>query len=349
YYLFNKDTIKAVHYASKAKDNSKLAIDNDGLLSSYLLLSKLETDKKGKEYLGEYIKLSDSLQQQEREIREKFTRIAYETNEIAEERDEVVSNMYKVILFSVIAAGVSILLFITMRQRSKNKELQSKQKQDEANVEIYNLMLSQQKMFNKGSIEEKNRISKELHDGVLGRLFGARMCLDALNEGVTEDEILGREKNIKDLQSIEVEIRKISHNLKSSLFDSDTSFNELVDQLVSKQSKIIKFEYKLSFSNELSWENISNTIKINCYRILQVALQNINLYSEAKTVKINFSKENDSLLFSIEDDGIGFDTKTKKEGIGLKNIKSRIMDLKGKVDMRSKQNIGTKINIKIPV
>ncbi len=299
--------------------------------------------------MGEYIKLSDSLQQQEREIREKFTRIAYETNEIAEERDEVVSNMYKVILFSVIAAGVSILLFITMRQRSKNKELQSKQKQDEANVEIYNLMLSQQKMFNKGSIEEKNRISKELHDGVLGRLFGARMCLDALNEGVTEDEILGREKNIKDLQSIEVEIRKISHNLKSSLFDSDTSFNELVDQLVSKQSKIIKFEYKLSFSNELSWENISNTIKINCYRILQVALQNINLYSEAKTVKINFSKENDSLLFSIEDDGIGFDTKTKKEGIGLKNIKSRIMDLKGKVDMRSKQNIGTKINIKIPV
>lgn len=349
YYLSKSDTVTALTHARISKNIAKESKYNEGLLQSYLLLSELETDKKGKEYLGEYIKLSDSLQQQEREIREKFTKIAYGTQEVTEERDEVIESRYLIILGSLFGAGFSMLLFFNMRQRSKNKDLVSKQQQDEANVEIYNLMLSQQKMFNKGSVEEKNRISKELHDGVLGRLFGARMCLDALNEGNTEDEVLGREKNIEDLQSIEIEIRKISHNLQSSLFDSDTSFNQLIDQLVSKQSKIIKFEYDLSFSQQINWENISDAIKIDCYRILQVALQNINLHSEAKTVKISFIEENANLFFSIEDDGIGFNMKTKKKGIGLKNIKLRVKDLKGKVDIKSEPNQGTKIDIKIPV
>lgn len=349
YYLSQSDTLTALKHARISKNIAEESNYNEGLLDSYILLSKLEPNKKGKEYLNKYIKLSDSLQHQERAIREKFTRIAYETDEIILEKEEEIKKKWYVILISGLGASFSILLITYMRQRSRNNELEFKQEQDKANVEIYNLMLSQQKMFNEGSIKEKNRISQELHDGVLGRLFGTRLSLDAINESKYEDDIAAREKNIEELKSIEEDIRKISHNLKTSIFDNDTSFKMLVEQLVAKQSKIIKFEYNLSFDNHSNWENIPNNIKINCYRILQESIQNINKYSLANNVKIIFTKENGYLLFQIEDDGMGFNIKKTNEGIGIKNIKSRVNDLKGQVKFISKSQTGTKIHIKIPI
>lgn len=349
YYIKQGDSLKATQHSLKAKKLSKTSTNNRDLLESYLLLSKLEHGDKGKKYLNKYIKLSDSLQQQERAIREKFTRIAYETDEIINEKEAETKKKWQIILFSGVGAGFSILFFIYLRQRSRNKELVFIQDQDKANVEIYNLMLSQQKMFNEGSAKEKKRISKELHDDILGRLFGARLSLDAINESKEEEDIADREKSIEELQMIEEDIRKISHNLSSSQFSENMSFATLVDQLLLKQSKITKFKYELSFSNNLNLENISNTIKINCYRVLQESIQNINKYAKASNVKINFSEENGSLLFNIEDNGIGFNIKNTKKGIGIKNIRSRVKDLKGQVKFISKPENGTKIQVKIPI
>ena len=349
YFLTQSDTVTALKHARISKNIAKESNYNEGLLESYLLLSKLDPDKNGTVYLNKYIKLSDSLQQQERAIREKFTRIAYETDEIIIEKEEETKKKWQAILISGLGASFSILFFIYMRQRSRNKELEFTQEQDKANVEIYNLMLSQQKMFNEGSSKEKNRISKELHDGVLGRLFGTRLSLDAINESKTEEDIAEREKSIEELQLIEEDIRKISHNLKTSLFDNDTSFKMLVEQLVAKQSRISKFVYDLNFSNLLNWGNISNTIKINCYRILQESIQNINKYAKATNVKIDFIEEHGYLLFSIVDNGVGFNLKKTKKGIGIKNIRSRVEDLKGQVRFISKPQHGTKILVKIPI
>lgn len=236
-----------------------------------------------------------------------------------------------------------------MKQRSKNKELLFNKKQDEANVEIYNLMLTQQTKFQEGSNKEKERIAKELHDGILGRLFGTRLSLDSLNEGITDKEISEREEYIEEIQTIEEDIRKISHNLKTSLFNTNTSFRKLVEQLVTKQSKISNFEWSLNFNNLKNWENISNDIKINCYRILQESIQNINKYAKASKVKIEFYKEKQSLMLTIKDNGLGYNSKVKNKGIGQKNILSRVQTLNGKVEFISRVGFGTKIIIRIPI
>ncbi len=349
YYLSQSDTLTAINHALTAKKISQESNYNEGLLESYLLLSKLEPGKKGQRHLEKYIKLSDSLQQQERIIREKFTRIAYQTDEIIIEKEIEKKEKWQVILFSIVGASFSILFFIYLRQRSRNKELEHIQEQGKANVEIYNLMLSQQKMFNEGSSKEKKRFSKELHDDILGRLFGTRLSLDAINESNEEKDIANREKSIEELQSIEEDIRKISHDLYSSKFDESMSFQTLILQLLLKQSKITNFEYDVRFSENLNSEKISNTIKINCYRILQESIQNINKYARASNVRILFSEKNGFILFNIEDDGIGFNIKKTKKGIGIKNIKSRVKDLKGNVKFISKTKLGTQIHIKIPI
>ena len=93
---------------------------------------------------------------------------------------------------------------------------------------------------------------------------------------------------------------------------------------------------------------ISNTIKINLYRIIQEALQNINKYANANSVKIDIKKENDDLILIISDDGIGFNVKTAKKGIGLQNILFRANECEGTVDIKSNKGVGTIITLKVP-
>ena len=349
YFQSKYDTLKAIQYLTTAKTIAEESNYNDGLLESYLLLSKLESAEKAKIYLNKNIKLSDSLQQKEREIREKFTRIAYETDEITKEKEEEEKKNWLLTITLIIGGAFFTLVFIYIRQRSKNKELELNKKQDEANVEIYNLMLSQQSKFQDGSNKEKERIAEELHDGILGRLFGTRLSLDSLNEGITEDEIKEREEYIEELNLIEEDIRKISHNLKTSLFSSNSSFRKLVEELVTKQSKIGNFECKLNFKNSTDWENISNSIKINCYRIIQESLQNINKYAKASEVTIEFYEEDKSLILSIRDNGLGYVEKNKNTGIGQKNMISRAKSLKGKIEFNSSLGNGTGVIMKIPL
>ncbi|MCF6182721.1 tetratricopeptide repeat-containing sensor histidine kinase [Lutibacter sp.] len=349
YYSSIKDTVKAIQYAENAKNLAKKSIINIDLMDSYLLLSKLQPSQKGINYLQQYIKLSDSLQESERLMREKFTRIAYETDEIIQEKEAESEKKWWLAGMLVVVISFSALIFMNMKQRSKNKELLFNKKQDEANVEIYNLMLAQQTKFQEGSNKEKERIAKELHDGILGRLFGTRLSLDSLNEGITDKEISEREEYIEEIQTIEEDIRKISHNLKTSLFNTNTSFRKLVEQLVTKQSKISNFEWSLNFNNLKNWENISNDIKINCYRILQESIQNINKYAKATEVKIEFYKEKQNLMLTIKDNGLGYNSKIKNKGIGQKNILSRVQTLNGKVEFISRVGFGTEIKIRIPI
>jgi len=70
---------------------------------------------------------------------------------------------------------------------------------------------------------------------------------------------------------------------------------------------------------------------------------------KATNVNINFSSKNGYLLCTLEDNGIGFNIKTIKKGIGIKNIRSRVKDLKGNVKFISNHESGTKIQVKVPL
>jgi len=349
YKLFQKDTIAAIEYVKRSKElanQSNLYID---LFSSYFFLSKIESPEKGVKYLQKYVKLSDSLQQQEREIREKFTRIAYETDEITKENKVIAKKNWWLTIAIIIGCAFFTVIYFYIRQRSKNKELLFSKKQEEANVEIYNLMISEKTKFEEGSIKERNRISEELHDGIVNKLFAIRLRLLLLNEGKTKKDIDGREKHLEELQNIEEEIRTVSHELKVELFNVDNSFEKMVKDLVIKRSNLSNFEWNLSFNIHRKWESVANKIKIHCYRTIQEALQNIHKYAQATEVEIRFTEDEQLLLVEIIDNGIGFNPKNKSNGIGLKNIESRISKLNGSIEILSSIGEGTKIIMNIPL
>ena len=105
-------------------------------------------------------------------------------------------------------------------------------------------MLAQQDKIDEGRTQEKKRISEELHDGILGRLFGTRLSLDSLNMLQTDDAIKNREVYIGELKTIEEEIRKISHDLNSD-FVTGSSFIDIVKALIETQTNAYKLTYSL--------------------------------------------------------------------------------------------------------
>ena len=348
YYAFTNDSAKATQFALETKQLAFETKNYRELLPSLLLLSKLDKHNSSY-YTSQYIKLNDSLQKEERTIRNKFARIQFETDEVIY-RNERLSRQKQLIL--LIASSIfllGILLYIIIIQRIKNRKLKFKQQQQKANEEIYNLMLAQQDKLDEGRNKEKKRISEELHDGVLGKLFGTRLILGSLNAKTDEDSIGKREKCINDLQEIEEEVRNVSHELNSKSQVSNISYTQLINSLLNDQSSITNFEYELEFDEHIFWEEINGGLKMNLYRIIQEAIQNINKYSKAQHVNVEFKIDESNLFLSIKDDGIGFNVTTKRKGIGLKNMKSRTAKLNGKLSVISEPKKGTLIRVTIPL
>ena len=347
YYQSLNELDSAKYYAYKAKD---IAADfhNDDYLKAILHLSEIEEDSLSVKYYKEYIALNDSLVSNEREIRNKFARIRYETKEIELKNERITKERLYLLILSI---GLLLTIFLTysvISQRAKNKELKFTQQQQEANEEIYNLMLSQQDKIDEGRAKEKKRISEDLHDGILGRLFGTRLSLDSLNNNTNDDAIKNRSVYIDELKSIEQEIRKISHDLNTD-FIAGSSYFDIVKTLVENQSNAYEFGFKLEKNDDINWELVSNKTKINLYRIVQESLQNIYKHANANFVNIKFRQEDNNVLLEITDNGSGFDVSKAKKGIGLKNINSRVNELNGEVIINSIRDKGTTIQVSVPI
>jgi signal transduction histidine kinase/tetratricopeptide (TPR) repeat protein len=338
----------ALYFSKKLLEYAKLTNSNTERLKALKLLGQLESGRKSIEYLNEHIRLSDSLLNKERRARNKFARIEFETDQIIAEKEQISKERLIFLLSSIGILIGAILIYIIISQRAKNKQLRFNQIQQETNEEIYNLIIAQKDKIEEGRTAEKKRISKELHDGVLGKLFGTRLNLENLNKLNTPDTAKMREKYLKGLKNIEAEIRKISHDLSYD-FVSESNFVDIITTLIETQMQAYNLKYNFKNDSLINWEQCPNKTKIHVYRILQESLQNIYKHANANEVKISFKQKKDVILMTIQDDGEGFDVNKARKGIGLKNINTRISEIEGNIKVFSKKGSGTKIEISIPL
>jgi len=348
YYRYKKDTIKAIKYAKESLSLAKNVHNNRDHLAALKLLSEIDP-KNATKHLTNYLSLSDSLHHNERKLRNKFARIRFETDEYIEEVNKQSSEKVMIATISFSTITILLLLYFVRHQRSKNRELQLETAQQHANENFYNLLLKQQSKLEEGRLNERLRISQELHDGVLGKIFATRMRLDFLDIKGTNEMQQKFQLYLEELQGIEKEIRVISHELKNELLSNKSDFIQIIEHLVMEQSALLNFRYQIEEKDNLDWNRITDVVKINCYRIIQEALQNINKHSKANNVSIQFSISNNILLLNIKDDGIGFDVKKHKTGIGLQNIADRVKKLNGTFVTTSNLGQGSLLRIHIPI
>lgn len=348
YYLSKKDTVNALKYVNEALKRSKETGLYNDLLGSLKQISIVDS-RNYAIYSKEYIKIADSLYNKSRIAKNKFAAIAYETEEITNEKEQAIKQKWIFLSIAVLLLLVGILLFIIIHQRTKQKEMRLLQDQQKTNEEIYQLIQNQQTKIDEGRQIEKKRIAQDLHDGIMNRLASTRLNLHVIAEKPSLENMKKCLPFIDGIQDIEKEIRNIAHDLNSNAFANKTSFIAVVESFIEEQKRISSSKFHLEIDMSINWEQIEGYKKIHLFRILQEAIQNIEKHAKAKNVIVSILKAENQLLIEIFDDGNGFSLKRKKKGIGLQNIFSRAKCCNGKAEVKSKENEGTTVIVRIPI
>lgn len=348
YYFDRREILKAREFAEKGYLQSKSHnLPVEQMLSLQQLI-KVDTINQGK-YIEEYIRISDSVKLVERRNHNKFARIAYETDEITQQKEEVIRQKH------IITGSASALLAIlgltatVLYQRSRNRKLQFQKLQQDANSDIHRLMQERQHEVTKARDQEKKRIARELHDGVMNRLSGTRLNLEILKQNQDSETINKCLGFINQIQDVEKELRSVSHDLSHNTHKVSLDFGNMLKSLIEEQVELMGAHLNVEFAMEIDWPRVANTVKMAVYRITQEALSNCKKYAQAKNVYVTISTKSDQMYLSINDDGKGFDVSSKRTGIGIKNMKARVKVLKGKFDITSNPGIGTAISVAIPL
>lgn len=197
---------------------------------------------------------------------------------------------------------------------------------------------------------ERQRIAKDLHDGMGQIMSAAKMNLSAFENDLqfkNEGQKLSFERIISLVDEGCREVRSVSHQmmpnvlLKSGLGKAVAEFLDKIDQKV----------LKVTLHTEGLNEHIDETIEIVLYRVLQESVNNVIKHSGASELDLSLIKDADGISATIEDNGKGFNSRNLAEnaGIGLKNMKARIEYLKGSIDFDSSPGKGTLVAIHIPL
>ncbi|WP_239023103.1 tetratricopeptide repeat-containing sensor histidine kinase [Flavobacterium endoglycinae] len=345
YYLTQNDTVNSIKVLNEANHLAIKIKSSNEILTTLRLLYKVDK-KNSLFYTSEYIKVSDSINTIQRNAHDKYSRIEYETSRIEDENKVLTkTNFYILITSFVLILG--LLIIIVLRYfKYKNQELKFFKKEQQANEEIYQLLTDQHEKIINAKENEKTKIAKELHDGIMNKIYSVRMNLGFFNANNDVEIIEKRKGYIYELQNIENEIRTISHGLSNSSLLEQSDFNILLLTLIENQKEISQTKFTYLDDDNIDWRNTQIIYKINLYRIIQEAVLNVNKYANAKKCEVKiYRKKHNILKLTIVDDGVGFDVKSRKGGIGINNMRDRAISLNGKFNITSKPNEGTKIEV----
>ena len=231
-------------------------------------------------------------------------------NEIIENRNRV---SYFFIAFIV---GFSILFIYYLYNRSSKRELR----------------LKLEKVLARD--EERNNLAKKLHDEVATDM--------ALLSQKLRDENL--RKNLLDLRG---NIRGISHELSTEDFEEISFEDQIKNLMVDMMDLGVQLNPK--GLNEQDWTTYSNGFKKMLYLVIKEAVVNAQTHGKAKNIDLVFDAGKKSMLLGIKDDGTGFDTETKVQGIGIRNMKKRVKEVDGLLEILSSPGNGAEFKFTLPI
>ncbi len=235
-------------------------------------------------------------------------------------------------LFAVLIAA-SLLIYLWAKNRFRQK-----------------LILQQQAYEKKLAVEqERNRISKEMHDDIGAGLSGISL-LTEITKAETNDP-----KTARDLEKVTISLGEIAGRMKEVIWSLTTS-NDNLSSLFSFLQKQVKLQLDnfpctltVVADQMIPDAEVRGDARRNIYLAVKEAVNNIIKHSDADTVNIDFSFSGNTIKIQIEDNGIGFDTGHKQaEGNGLLNMKQRIEETGGVLQLSS-SNKGTIITMYIPL
>jgi signal transduction histidine kinase len=261
----------------------------------------------------------------------------------------ITSEQYKIIknigiisalfLFGLCVACISIMVNALQREYKSRQELTLVHQK----LREYALIAE-----DKATLDERNRIAREIHDSV-GHVLTAQTI--QLNNAIAfwqSEPDKAYRFLVESKELVRTALKDIRHSVSSLRSDplegkSLQTAIALLFQEFSSRTKIIP-DYNLVLNHSLNKE-----IKLTVYRIIQEALTNIVKHSQAEAVKVELQTFPKHLYLLIEDNGKGFKLEQNTTGFGLQGMRERVMALKGKMEISSSLHRGCTITINIPL
>lgn len=207
----------------------------------------------------------------------------------------------------------------------------------------------QQKLFttiSQTELKEQERISRDLHDSVGAMLATVTNQLSQVK--ISDDEQKNHLKKAQQLLTKTAdETRRISHNMmpeELTKFGLVNAIESTVQEVITTKKLSIDF---LHYGME---ERLDTIKELHIYRIVQELFQNIIKHAQATKGSLQFTKHKNEFNIIVEDNGKGFENSSNSgDGLGLQNIQSRVDFLNGSMNVDTKRDKGTTVNISIPL
>ncbi|MDA0264766.1 MAG: GAF domain-containing sensor histidine kinase [Chloroflexi bacterium] len=205
--------------------------------------------------------------------------------------------------------------------------------------------------------DERDRIGRDLHDGVIQSMYAVGLTLEdiASQAGEEPETVKPRiEGVVDDLNQVIGDIRRYIMDLRPTELQGkrlDEALASLVGYLEDRTGVSVTVELDIDPSL------LPERYFVNIWHILQESFSNIEKYSHAKNVTVSLGTRGSDICLAISDDGNGFDVETAElgRGYGLPNIKDRAERLGGVCYVHStlrsanNANSGTRLDITIPM
>ncbi|MFN8278587.1 MAG: sensor histidine kinase [Chitinophagales bacterium] len=238
-------------------------------------------------------------------------------------------------LLFVISALISFLLYQRYRRRQEERMQEALRVQREA----------QTRAVLQAEEEERQRIGIELHDGV-GQLLSALKLNLSLQDAAADASNLPLpiHQAMQLADEAVKEVRQISHNLMPSAL-VQYGLEQAVRTFISK---INSHQLRVHLHIEGLETRLNPTTETVLFRVLQELLTNVIRHANATEVTIQLIRFQQEVTLMVEDNGVGFDQNKLEEGLGIRNIRSRVTFLHGQVQFDAHPGKGTTVTVELP-
>lgn len=256
----------------------------------------------------------------------------------AEKEQEIVlleskNRLHRTLFFGAILFTVLLILWIwyawSTRKRRNEKDALMQRQQREIDVS---------KALMDGEEQERKRLARDLHDGLVGRVTGLKMNVERIARDSRQKEL---PDVVAELETVITELRHTAHNLEPSVLKNQGLEEAIRHFCQSLQSPKTAISF---YANGLSAVSDKN-LQLSVYRIVQELVTNAIRHAEATQIILQCSAENRFLLIEIEDNGKGFNPDTVSRNMGLNNLEARVKSIGGTMKIDSRPGEGTQIQI----
>jgi signal transduction histidine kinase len=195
-------------------------------------------------------------------------------------------------------------------------------------------------------LEERERIGKELHDGVIQSLFAVGMHLQGLATATGDDDISRKlESAVEDIDGAIRDLRNYIFGLRPGILADrqlDQALKEMATDFAARSGVVTVVEVDGEAASQLT------SRAADVVQIVREALSNVGRHGAATTCRVSVERNSAGLVIEVDDDGRGFDVELTRSGMGLQNLQERVGSLGGVFHIESTPGEGTTIRATFP-